>query len=386
MRIMHCCLAAFYIDNYGYQENILPKMHKLQGHEVAIVASTETYINNTFLGYVDPCSYYTEENIPIRRIPYTKILPHWIAKKLRIYTGLYDAIESFMPDIIFLHDCQFISIRKIALYAKTHRNVIIYVDGHTDFTNSAKTWISKNVLHRIIYKHCAKVIEPFTRKFYGVLPVRVNFFQTMYNIPSKKTELLVMGADDTKVNYAQRNEIRGSIRDSLKIQSNDFVIVSGGKIDQRKNIHVLMRTVHEINQKDVKLIVFGTPNKQLEHEVIELSHHDCIKYVGWITPEKVYDYFLSSDLGVFPGTHSVLWEQAVGVGLPCIFRKWGGIQHIDLGGNCLFLNSGNKEEIKNSLLFLIRCKEKYFKMKETAINKGIKAFSYYEIAKKAIKG
>ena len=22
MRILHCCLAAFYIDNYGYQENI----------------------------------------------------------------------------------------------------------------------------------------------------------------------------------------------------------------------------------------------------------------------------------------------------------------------------------------------------------------------------
>ena len=46
MKILHCCLAAFYIDNYGYQENILPKIHQIHGHEVKIVASTETFIDD----------------------------------------------------------------------------------------------------------------------------------------------------------------------------------------------------------------------------------------------------------------------------------------------------------------------------------------------------
>ena len=49
MKVLHCCLAAFYIDDYGYQENILPKMHKIQGHQVKIVSSTETYIDNQTL-------------------------------------------------------------------------------------------------------------------------------------------------------------------------------------------------------------------------------------------------------------------------------------------------------------------------------------------------
>ena len=46
MKILHCCLAAFYIDNFSYQENIFPKIHKLQGHQVHIIASTETYLEN----------------------------------------------------------------------------------------------------------------------------------------------------------------------------------------------------------------------------------------------------------------------------------------------------------------------------------------------------
>ena len=147
MRILHCCLANYYIDDYGYQENILPRMHKLQGHEVAILASIETYIDNKVLGYVKQSSYYTKDGIPITRLPYFRCIPHMLAKKLRIYQGLYEAIESFAPDILFLHDCQFLSIRKIALYARKHPNIKIYVDSHTDLKNSAKGWLSMNILH-----------------------------------------------------------------------------------------------------------------------------------------------------------------------------------------------------------------------------------------------
>ena len=70
MRILHCCLSCFYIDGYNYQENILPKINKLDGHEVMVIASTETYIDNNNLGYIEPCEYYTCENVLIKRIAY----------------------------------------------------------------------------------------------------------------------------------------------------------------------------------------------------------------------------------------------------------------------------------------------------------------------------
>ena len=385
MRILHCCLAAFYIDNYGYQENILPKMHKLQGHEVAILASTETYLENSVLGYVQPGSYYTADDIHITRVPYVRWLPGFLSRKLRIYEDINANVKKFNPDIIFLHDCQFISIIKIAAYAQKNKSIRIYIDGHTDFINSAKTWISKNILHKIIYKWCAKKIEPYTTKFYGTLPLRVDFFREVYGVPKEKTDLLRLGVDDTIINLSMRNETRKKIRMELNLTENDFVFVTGGKLDRRKNIHLLMRAIGELNIWNMKLVVFGTPNIEMKNEIDELAKSSTIRYLGWIPSQKTYDYFLAADVGFFPGTHSVLWEQAIGLGLPCVFKKWEGIQHVDLNGNCLFIDSSEMDEIKECILRLYNDSRLVEAMRKVALSRGISEFSYYEIAKKAIE-
>lgn len=385
MRILHCCLAQFYIDNYSYQENILPKMHKLQGHKVAILASTETFIDNAVLGYLKPGSYYTKDGIPVTRLPYSKLFPHFLARKLRIYNGVSKVVENFNPDIIFLHDLQFISIKEIVSYVKKHKNVRIYVDGHTDFINSAKNWLSKNILHGIVYKWCAKKIEPYTTKFYGTLPLRVEFIRTVYGISAGKIELLALGADESVFDLEKKDEIRTSIRKALYIKENDFVIVTGGKIDHRKNIHILMKAVNELQKEDIKLIVFGTPDQQMKNDIEKLAKSTSIRYIGWIPSEKVYDYFFAADLAFFPGTHSVLWEQAVGVGLPCVFKKWDGIQHVDLKGNCLFINTADLEEIKEKILLVYYDNNLLLNMRRVAQEKGVTEFSYYEIAKRAIE-
>jgi len=385
MKILHCCLAAFYIDNYGYQENILPKIHKLQGHEVQIIASTETYVDNSKLGYAKPKVYKTRNKIQITRLPYVQWLPHFIAKKLRIYKGLSKILQEFKPEILFLHDCQFLSIIEIAKYKNNNSKVKIYIDSHTDFINSARSWVSKIILHRIIYKWCAKKIESYTNQFYPTLPLRADFLRDIYDIPEEKIKLLVLGVDDTIVDYNNRIEISRNIRNSLNIGKDDFVIVSGGKIDNRKKINILMRAVKELNNNNIKLIVFGSVNEETKNEIEDLAKDKNIRYTSWIKSDEIYKYFFASDLAFFPGTHSVLWEQAVGLGLPCIFKEWEGIKHIDLGNNCMFIKESNINEIKDAVLFLYRNNNVLSNMRQEAVEKGIPYFSYYNIAKRAIE-
>lgn len=385
MRILHCCLANFYIDDYGYQENILTKMHKLQGHQVAIIASTETYLNNAAIGYLEPMTYYTKSGIEITRVRYSKILPHFIMRKLRIYRGLKKPLHTFGPDIIFLHGCQFLSIKTIVSYVKKNPNIRVYIDGHTDFINSANNLISKCILHKYVYRWCAKKIEPYTKKFYGVLPIRMKFFRDMYNISAEKISFLPLGADDSVFDLSKKNVIREFIRKKLDIDNSDFVIVTGGKIDKRKKIHTLINVITEINHHRIKLIVFGVPDNQMKKEIQNITNHETIRYVGWTPYEKTYDYFLSSDLAFFPGTHSVLWEQAVGTGLPCVFRRWVDMQHVDVGGNCLFIDTADEKEIKKVILNVYFDKYLFLKMKHVAIEKAITKFTYSDIAKKAIE-
>lgn len=386
MRVLHCCLACFYIDNYGYQENVLPKMHMIQGHEVKIIASTETFIDNLKLGYVKPKSYFTSDQIPIVRLPYVNWLPFFIAKKLRIYFGLYEEVNNFQPDIIFLHDCQFLGIFEIIRYVKKFPHVKIFVDGHTDEINSARNFFSKYILHKIIYRYCAKSVEPYTKKFYGVLPARVKFFEEFYGIKRQKLELLELGYDDTEVDFSNQSQIRKHIRDSIGICDNSFVIITGGKITAEKNIKNLVKAFVDLEYDNATLIIFGSIEQSVLSELeLEIGKTN-IQFVGWLSPKKILNYFLASDLGFFAGLHTVLWETAVGTGLPCVFPLIPGYEHVDLGGNCVFINSTEAAEIKRILEYIMTNEDVLDSMRTIAQDVGRKYFSYYDIAKRAITG
>lgn len=385
MKILHCCLAAFYIDNYGYQENILPKMHKLQGHNVEILASTETYIK-TKASYINPGSYLSENGISVTRIPYVSFLPHRIATKLRYYKGINKKLVDFAPDIIFLHDIQFLGVNVFVKYLRKNKNVKVYADSHTDYVNSARNWISKNILHRIVYKYCAQRIEPYVSKFYGTLPARNTFMEELYNIPHNKIELLELGVDDSNTFFYDKEAIRQQIRDKYEILPDDFIIISGGKIDERKNIHQLLQSILDIDNKKIKLFLVGMPTEDMKMVVEDyIQKSKQIIHVGWLNPNNISKYLFAADIAVFPGTHSVLWEQSIGCGLPLIIKRWVGIEHVDLGGNCLFLEGYRSDEIKNTILKVYNNKSLYKEMKRVSEEEGIERFSYSKIADRAIK-
>ena len=101
---------------------------------------------------------------------------------------------------------------------------------------------------------------------------------------------------------------------------------------------------------------------------------------GWINGTDSYDLFLASDLAVFPGTHSVLWEQAVACGIPGIFQYWEGMAHIKVNENAVLLNNVNVETLTKAILSSI---ERYSIMKSDA-EKIASQFYLGELAKKSI--
>ena len=385
MKILHLCLGCFYIDNYSYQENMLPKFHKQMGYDVEIIASTVSFNSSGKGCHVEAGSYENEYGIHVTRLPYFKFLGNKIGKFLRIYNGTYEAIKGANPDIIFVHGCQFLDMKYVVKYAKKHK-VTIYVDNHADFSNSATNWLSKNILHGLVWRHCAQIIEPYTDKFYGVLPVRVDFLKNVYHIPEQKCELLVMGADDDLVEKANADSVKSTIRNQLGIKDNDFLIITGGKIDQWKTqTFLLMEAVKRIQMQNVKLVVFGSVVDELKEKMNNLVDGEKIQYIGWITSTDSYKYFAASDLVVFPGRHSVMWEQVAAQGIPMIVKQWEGTTHIDLKGNVLFLKEDSVDEIEKTLIKVLTDDNQYLSMRKCAREKGMEFFSYKNIAARSIK-
>ena len=123
----------------------------------------------------------------------------------------------------------------------------------------------------------------------------------------------------------------------------------------------------------------------MKAEIERLSANKNIIFLGWLSSQDIYSILFASDLGFFPGTHSVLWEQSVGVGLPCVFKKWNNIDHVDVGGNCEFLDEVTVKSIANKILDIYKNKELYSKMKANAMGRGVERFTYSKIAKRAIE-
>lgn len=387
MKVLHCCLAAFYIDDFGYQENILPRIHKQQGHEVEIVASTESYVDRVQRAYVAPGSYESSDGIRVTRLPYVRWLPSAVARKLRLYVGLHEVIARFAPDVIFLHDCQFLDIGIVADYARRH-GVHVFVDCHTDFVNSGRSWLSRHLLHGVIYRACARRIAPVTRRFFPTLPLRATFLQEVYGIAPEQLELLPFGVDDTAIDRGHRSAVRAEVRRDIGAHAGQVVFVTGGKIDRRKEIHTLLASFIARSDAgelgDAILLVFGAPDPDMKASIDAAVSHPRVRYAGWVPAEEVHRYFWAADVALFPGTHSVLWEEAVGLGTPCVFRRWRGIEHVDLGGNCLMLDRVDAASLGDTLRRLSQDAALRDRMRDVACTRGAEVFSYSRIARTAV--
>ncbi|MDO4563068.1 MAG: glycosyltransferase family 4 protein [Clostridia bacterium] len=383
MNITHVFLSGPYNDGWSYHENVLAKWHRKSGHNVSLI--TTPFVHGADAGsqsYFKEGEYTDENGVNVVRLS----PPMGAAAKiLRKYNGLYEALCEQKPDIIFLHCIQTAAVKDITRYVRDNPGVTLYGDNHADYTNSAQSFVSKNVLHKIVWKHYTKLLLPYVKKLYGVLPARVDFLKKMYAVSPDKVELLFMGADDECVQRALRSEMKDEIRTKFNIAEDDFFVVTGGKIDEYKQeILLLADAVKNTDNDKVKLVIFGSIAKSLQAEFERRTNCERIFYAGWITPEDAYCYFAAADLVVFPGRHSVFWEQAVGVGAPCVFKRWDGTTHVDLGGNCVFLEEASEEELEKTLKDLCQNRGKLDAMRRVAKEKGIESFSYSFLAARAI--
>lgn len=378
MKIVHVCLTGVFTEGWTYQENLLSKYHSRLGYDVTVIASSLIYDKNGEKNTSVKSGYKNDDGVFIIRLEEKRHNPN---RKFRRFPKLYSTLVEQKPDILFVHSCQFLDINVILKYKKLHEKVKLYIDNHADFSNSAKNFFSYYFLHKVVWKTIVNKIEPYTKKFYGVMPARVDFLIQVYDLPEQKVELLVMGADDEKVTAALEPEVRKRIRKQYAFKDADFLIVSGGKIDNaKKQTLLLMEAVNRI--ENVKLLIFGSVIDELKEKINSLCS-DRVKYIGWLDSGITDQYFAAADLVVFPGRHSVFWEQVAGLGIPMLVKDWAGTHHIDVGGNVKFIENDSVDEIEAKLRKIIE--KDYERMKRVAQKKAMKEFSYMEIARRSIE-
>lgn len=379
MKIVHLCLSNFFIDNYSYQENMLTKYHAKMGHEVTVIASLVSFNKEgKFCLLPSPSVRMDDNGYKVIRLAYKN--PLIINRTLRRYENFYEILAVEKPDIIFTHCLSFADTTILVKYLKKHPNVRVYGDNHTDFINSARNFISMNVLHKIIWRYYARKIQPYLTKCYGVTPMRCRFLKEIYKINPGIVEFLPMGVDDEAI-PVDRVGVRETVRKELGIPNDAFLIMTGGKIDKLKNTHVLLEAIMRINNPNLHLVICGVLAPEMEY--LKQQFNSNIHYLGWCNAQRVMDCMVASDLACFPGTHSTLWEQAVGVGLPAILKRWNEMTHMNVNDNCIFVNGEDVNELQSVIAQMLD--KDYYLLQKGKAEIAATSFLYSDIARKAIE-
>lgn len=382
MKICHIAPNAPYNDYWGYQDNLLPKYQSKLGHEVTMIVTNLTHKDGKVVETT--CSdYRLSDGVRVIRLARKKYRSS-IVTELRAKFDVYPHLVAIKPDFIFYHGVSSVPIFDAIKYKKRFNpDCVIVQDNHLDYNIGWKTDSLKKVIKNLYYRFLNMRSIKYVERVYGVTPWRKTYAEEYFGIPESKTDVLIMGADDEKINLSNKQQIREEIREKYGVQRKDFLVVTGGKIDKKKKIDQLMAACSRMS--GVKLLVFGQINADVKETVEHLlQKSNNIIYIGWIDADKVYDYFFAADLVVFPGQHSVLWEQACACKVPCVFEKWDGMDHVNNGGNSDFVSPINEETLFQKIEEL-RFTEKYDQMKSIAESSATDVYLYSRIAEKSLE-
>lgn len=388
MRIVHIQLRAPYTDNWGYQENILPRCQVRIGDEVTIITTNKTHRNNGTIVEVDEGRYTLDDGVIVIRI---KARKKFFSKSVGNIFGsyrFYEMLVELSPDIIFVHGLytSIDSVKQLINYKKRNpKKCIILADTHAyGFEATSK----KNFLRRMVRFWERKSLKKelsYVKRIYGVTPECVEYANRFYGIPDDMLELLPLGFDPAIVKYECLGEIRKNIREKYQYTNEDIVIVHGGKIIPRRKTEVAINVCKEIwkNNPHVKLVIFGDIADDMRAYIERLlnDNKSFATYLGHLNQQEYYELFVGSDIAFFPGAQSVLWQEAIGCGLPIAICNDLGLEYLDRGGNVIYFENDNIDEMIYKLTQVINDKE-YLKMHDIAVSLGRDFFSYEEMAKR----
>lgn len=232
---------------------------------------------------------------------------------------------------------------------------------HFDMLNNPQNeYIFKNV----------KGIIAVSNYLYSKASVSIrNRCKTVYN-----------GIDLNSFKKKEKQEIN-SIKNSLKIENDDIVLVYSGRITQIKGVKELIEAIALLNNKKIKLLVLGGVLPSNDYSAGEYENsikvaarpiYNQIIFAGVIPYQQVPVFLSICDIAIVPSLCDDAFPttilEALAIGLPIIATNRGGIPEQVTKDSAILISSEGDvvKEISEAIKFLLENPEKRKKMGEAS--------------------
>lgn len=303
MKIVHLCLSCFFIDGRAYQENELVEEHARQGHEVLVIASTHVHGDDGKRAFTRSGNYRDPIGFDIVRLDYHPLLPKTVAKSIRAHKGVYKLIDDFAPDVIMFHGMCGWELITVSHYKRRNPEVLLYVDNHTDFINSARSFFSKWFLHFLFYRSIVHYCLPNIEKVLSISKPTESFAKSFYDIPPDKLEFFPLGG--RPVQDSEYFTIRERVRRELKLESDHIVFVQSGKQSSSKKLLETLTAFTASIDIRFRLFIVGSLLSDIREEAeFLINKDDRITFLGWKRPDQLRELLCAADVYMQPGSQS----------------------------------------------------------------------------------
>ncbi len=357
MKIVMLC--DFYSEKLEYQENLLTKYYEKHGHEVVVITST---FDSVFDYYEDrhdssvSAHSYKDGQATIHKLPFRINF----LSRIRVFTSIMPILDAEQPDLIYVHDIM-LNVIEAVRYMKRTPDCKMIMDYHADYSNSGKNWVSLKILHGLIRKSVLDYARPYLSKIFPIVPAGVTFLNEVYKVPVAEMEVLPLGADLSAIDSVADDSGLEALRREYGITPESPVVLTGGKLSERKQTELLIRGFRQIEDPHARLLILGeaSPTDTTYFNLLkrEASGDDRIHFVGWQDRVGVYSHLAISTVAVFPASQSILWQQAIASGLPLIAGNTGhqSIEYLNLYENLVVLEQPdiNVNKIRTELLGIL---------------------------------
>ncbi len=310
MRIVHICLSSFFIDGHLYQENELVIRHVADGHDVTVVASTETYDTAGHITYVQPGRYTGVEGATIIRLPYRWGAFPLLARKLRAHPGVVRMLEEIDPHVIMFHGCAAWELRNVSRYVRGRPAVIFHIDNHADAGNSARGWFSREVLHRRYYGKILNDALSVSGPLLCVATSAMDFAAEIYGVPRERMEFYPLGGSIPSDDDYER--MRRQCRERLELTDSDILIVQSGKQGREKKLGQSLRAFSKVQNPRLRFIIAGVLQEDIRQECETLISADSrVRFLGWQDASSLTELLCAADIYLQPGTQSATMQHSL---------------------------------------------------------------------------
>jgi glycosyltransferase involved in cell wall biosynthesis len=343
-----------------------------KGHEVHVITKEGEYVSK------EVNAYYVQVPKYIFKIPPVP-LPQVSIFNLLAYKKFEEIKHKIKPDLI---DVQHVHVSPIVHMIKERDNLAITCQG----TEIGLFNLSRNYLSLINLVNSRFEKDTFEKS--KIIITASEFLKkeliSYYNLPSHKIVTIHNGIDIKEYEFS--NIIKIGLKDKLGVSN---IILFVGGFSKRKGIHILLKALSEIKEKDWILIIVGGGDLKSREEFINLSKSLNIEnkivnlpFISSRERELLKSILFEADIFVHPSLYegfSLAILEAMAAGKAIIATRRGGTP--EALNNAGILIRASSEELKNALELLIsdiELRKKYSKLaKERA-----KIFDWTQIAEK----